>query len=54
MKKIECIIRSEKLKDVTDTLKKISIGGMMVSEIRGFGVQSERPDNFLFVHKTKI
>jgi len=54
MKKIECIIRSEKLKDVTDALKKIGIGGMTVNEVRGFGVQSERADSFLFVHKTKI
>lgn len=54
MKKIEAIIRSEKLKDVTDALKKISVGGMTVSEVRGFGAQSSRPDNFLFVHKTKI
>lgn len=54
MKKIECIIRSEKLKDITNALKKVGIGGMTVSEVRGFGVQSDRPDNFLFVHKTKI
>jgi nitrogen regulatory protein P-II 1 len=54
MKKIESIIRSEKLKDVTDALKKIGIGGMTVTEVRGFGAQSERADNFLFVHKTKI
>lgn len=54
MKKIECIIRSEKLKDVTDALKKVGIGGMTVSEVRGFGVQCRRPDNFLFVHKTKL
>jgi nitrogen regulatory protein P-II 1 len=54
VKKIECIIRSERLKDVTDALRKIPIGGMTVSEVRGFGAQSERPDNFLFVHKTKI
>lgn len=54
MKKIEAIIRSEKFKDVTDALKKIGVGGMTVSEVRGFGVQSQRPDSFLFVHKTKI
>ncbi len=54
MKKIECIIRSEKLKDVTDALKQVGAGGMTVSEVRGFGAQSTRPDNFLFVHKTKI
>lgn len=54
MKKIECIIRSERLKDVTDALKQAGVGGMTVSEVRGFGTQSTRPDNFLFVHKTKI
>lgn len=54
MKKIECIIRSEKLKDVTDALKLVGIGGMTISEVRGFGAQSTRPDSFLFVHKTKI
>lgn len=54
MKKIECVICSEKLKDVTDALKLAGIGGMTVSEVRGFGAQSTRPDSFLFVHKTKI
>ncbi|MFZ5800016.1 MAG: P-II family nitrogen regulator [Candidatus Omnitrophota bacterium] len=54
MKKIECLIRSEKLKDLTLALKKARIGGMTVSEVRGFGMQNDRPDNFLFVHKTKI
>lgn len=54
MKKIECIIRSEKLKDLTAALKNIGIGGMTVSEVRGFGVKSDRPDSFLFVPKTKI
>lgn len=54
MKKVECIIRSEKLKDVTEALRKVGIGGMTVSEVRGFGVQTTRPDSFLFVHKTKI
>jgi nitrogen regulatory protein PII len=54
MKKIECIIRSEKLKDVTSALKKAGVPGMTVSEVRGFGLQSERPDSFLFVHKTRI
>ena len=54
MKKVECIIRSDKLKDITDALRKVGIGGLTVSEVRGFGVQSSRPDNFLFVHKTKL
>ncbi len=54
MKKIECVIRAERLKDVTDALKDIGTGGMTVSEVRGFGNQTIRPENFLFVHKTKI
>ena len=54
MKKIECIIRSEKLKDVTDALREAGIGGMTVSEVRGFGVQTARPESFLFVHKIKL
>jgi len=54
LKKIECVVRSEKLKDITDALRKVGIGGMTVSEVRGFGSQSERSDSFLFVHKTKI
>lgn len=54
MKKIECIIRSEKLKDITEALKQVGIGGMTVSEVRGFGAQSTRPDSFLFVHKIKL
>ena len=54
MKKIECIIRPEKLKELTDALKDIGVGGMTVYDIRGFGTQRTRPDTFLFVHKTKI
>ncbi len=54
MKKIEAIIRSDRLKDLTDALKRAGIGGMTVSEVRGFGAQSKRPDNFLFVHKVKV
>jgi nitrogen regulatory protein P-II 1 len=54
MKKIECIIRSEKLKAVTDALKGIGIGGMTTYDVRGFGLQTTRPESFLFVHKTKI
>lgn len=54
MKKIECIIRSEKLKDLTCALLKIGVGGMTVSDVRGFGTQNQRPYNLLFVHKTKI
>ncbi len=38
-KKIEAIIREEKLNDVKDALRKIGIVGMNVSEVRGHGRQ---------------
>ncbi|MCM8796132.1 MAG: P-II family nitrogen regulator [Candidatus Omnitrophica bacterium] len=54
LKKIETIVRSEKLKDLTEALKEVPIGGMTAFAVQGFGVQRTRPDSFLFVHKTKI
>ncbi|MBI5652607.1 MAG: P-II family nitrogen regulator [Chloroflexi bacterium] len=39
MKKIEAIIREEKLNDVKEALKKIGIVGMNISEVRGHGRQ---------------
>jgi nitrogen regulatory protein P-II 1 len=38
-KKIEAIIREERLQDVKDALRKIGIVGMNVSEVRGHGRQ---------------
>ncbi|MFA5410819.1 MAG: P-II family nitrogen regulator [Candidatus Omnitrophota bacterium] len=54
MKKIECIIRSEKLKDISESLRKIGIGGMTISDVRGFGTQNDRGGDLLFLHKTRI
>jgi nitrogen regulatory protein P-II 1 len=39
MKKIECIIRSEKLDDVRSALRKTGIGGLTITKIEGFGKQ---------------
>jgi nitrogen regulatory protein P-II 1 len=39
MKKIEAIIKPFKLEEVKDALIKVGIGGMTVSEVRGFGQQ---------------
>ena len=39
MKKLEIIIRPEKLEDLKDILTKCGITGMMVSNIMGFGNQ---------------
>ncbi len=54
MKKIECIIRQEKLKEVSEALRSVGAAGATASEVKGFGKESVRPDNFLFVPKTKI
>lgn len=37
MKKIEAIVRKEKFEEVCKVLEKSGIGGMTVSEARGFG-----------------
>jgi len=39
MKKVEAIIKPFKLEEVKDALIKIGIGGMTVSEVKGFGRQ---------------
>lgn len=39
MKKIEAIIRPEKLNDVKDALSSIGVEGMTVSNVMGFGKQ---------------
>jgi len=39
MKKIEAIIRPEKLNDVKDALSNIGVNGMTISNVMGFGNQ---------------
>ncbi len=39
MKKIEAIIRDEKLGAVKESLKDIGVGGMTITEVRGHGTQ---------------
>ena len=39
MKKIEAIIKPFKLEEVKDALAEIGVGGMSVSEVKGFGRQ---------------
>ncbi len=39
MKKVEAIIKPFKLDEVKDALAEIGIGGMTVTEVRGFGQQ---------------
>jgi nitrogen regulatory protein P-II 1 len=54
MKKIECVIRPTKLTELEQALRLIGVGGMTVSEVRGFGSEQTRPDQYLFLPKTKV
>ncbi len=54
MKKIECIIRSEKIKSLVDELRLVGIGGLTLTEVKGFGKESTRPDSYLILPKTKV
>ena len=39
LKKIECFLRPSKLDTIKDELVRIGVGGMSVSEVKGFGTQ---------------
>lgn len=54
MKKLECVIRPEKLKELSEELRGIGVSGLTVTEVKGFGQQTTRPENYLFLPKTKI
>ncbi len=54
MKKIECIIRTEKLKELEGVLRQIGVGGMTITEVKGFGKETTRPDAYLILPKTKV
>ncbi len=54
MKKIECIIQNKKINELESALRTAGVGGMTVSEVKGFGNEQTRPDPYLFLPKTKI
>ncbi len=54
MKKIECVIRPAKLVDLEKALRQSGVGGMTVTEVKGFGNEQTRPDEYLFLPKTKV
>ena len=54
MKKIECIIRQEKLRELTEALCHAGVGGMTITEVKGFGRETTRPEAYLILPKTKI
>ena len=41
MKKLECLIRPERLTAVEQSLRSEQVGGMTISEVRGFGRQGK-------------
>ena len=54
MKKIECVIRPSRLTALEQALRLRGVGGMTVSEVKGFGKEQLRPDEYLFLPKTKV
>jgi len=46
MKKIEAVIRHFKLEEVKDALSRIGIQGMTVTEVRGFGRQKGKKEQY--------
>ena len=54
MKKIECIIQNKKLQELEESLRAAGVGGMTVTDVKGFGNEQTRPDSYLFLPKTKI
>jgi len=54
MKKIECVIRPEKTKDLVDALRATGIGGITLTESKGFGKETTRPESYLVLPKTKV
>jgi nitrogen regulatory protein P-II 1 len=46
MKKIEAIIRTEKLEDVINVLKKLGYPGMTLTQVRGHGQQKGLREQF--------
>lgn len=54
MKKIECIIRSEKLRELINALREVGVGGITIVEVKGFGKETTRPEPYLILPKVKI
>ncbi|WAM31450.1 P-II family nitrogen regulator [Caldicellulosiruptor naganoensis] len=46
MKKIECIIRPEKLEEVKDALNQLGLKGMTVSQVMGCGLQKGKTEYY--------
>jgi nitrogen regulatory protein PII len=61
MKMVTCIVRPEKLEVITNSLDKINIAGMTVTDVRGFGRQKGQVEHYRggaytirFINKVRI
>ncbi len=61
MKMVTCIVRPEKLESITNTLDKLHIVGMTVTDVRGFGRQKGQVEHYRggeytirFINKVRI
>jgi nitrogen regulatory protein P-II 1 len=61
MKKLEAIVRQNKLDDVKEALSKVGVTGITVTEVRGFGRQKGKTETYRgaeyivdFVPKVKV
>jgi nitrogen regulatory protein P-II 1 len=54
MKKIECIIREDRVKELREALRLKGVGGMTLTHVQGFGRETTRPTNYLLLPKVKI
>ena len=46
MKMVTCVVRPEKLEAITDTLDKMNVVGMTVTDVRGFGRQKGQVEHY--------
>ena len=54
MKKIECIVKPERFEALRNELLKTGVGGVTLSDVRGFGKQTTRPESYLVLPKLKV
>jgi nitrogen regulatory protein P-II 1 len=54
MKKVECIIKPERIEELKKKLLSVGVGGMTITDVRGFGKEVARPDSYLVLPKIKV
>ena len=54
MKKIECIIRPEKVDEVIDAVQAIGVRGVTLTEVKGCGKETRTGDSLNALPKTKV